>query len=180
VDHLTSLPREYPWRTTAIVAAGLAAFELVLLVMLTLAFLAKPLIGRGGDDGGATARPAASAPAAEAEGEAAAAATSTARPAARPALAREATSVIVLNGNGSAGAAGDKADLVRTRGYVITGTANAPRTDFARSVVMYRPGYRAEAVRLARDFNVTRVTPLDGLRPAELQGAHLALIVGES
>jgi LytR cell envelope-related transcriptional attenuator len=175
VDLPTSLPREYPWRTTAMIAAGLAAFELVLLVMLSLAFLARPLLGGGGEER-STSRPAAAAPAPEAE----VAAAPTARPKARPTLARDATTVIVLNGNGSPGAAGDKADLVRTRGYIIAGTANAPRTDFARSVVMFRPGYRAEAVRLARDFKLTRVTPLDGLRPADLQGAHVALIVGAS
>jgi hypothetical protein len=88
--------------------------------------------------------------------------------------------VIVLNGNGGNGAASEKADLIRTRGYLIAGTANAPRTDFARSIVMYRPGYEAEARRLARDFRVKQVTPLDGLRKSDLQGAHIALIVGES
>jgi hypothetical protein len=86
--------------------------------------------------------------------------------------------VIVLNGNGSPGAASDRADLVQTKGYLIAGTANAPRTDFARSVVMYRPGYRPEARRLARDFGIGRVAPLDGLRPSDLQGAHIAFIVG--
>jgi hypothetical protein len=74
--------------------------------------------------------------------------------------------------------ASEKADLVRTKGYLIAGTANAPRTDFARSVVMYRPGYAPEARRFARDFKFRRVSPLDGLRPADLQGAHIALIVG--
>jgi hypothetical protein len=161
------------------IAAGLAAFELVLLVMLSLAFLAKPLINRGGEEGSAS-RPAASGAAPASEGGAAATPSPAAQPAARPRLAREATTVIVLNGNGSPGAASDKADLIQSRGYIIAGTANAPRTDFARSVVMYRPGYRAEGVRLARDFKVKRVTPLDGLRPADLQGAHVALIVGES
>jgi hypothetical protein len=160
------------------IAAGLAAFELVLLVMLSLAFLAKPLINQGAGDRSAP-QPATSVTAPTTTGHAASK-PSPSKPAPRPALAREATTVIVLNGNGSPGAASDKADLVRTRGYIIAGTANAPRTDFARSVVMYRPGYRTEAIRLARDFNVQRVTPLDGLRPADLQGAHVALIVGES
>jgi hypothetical protein len=88
--------------------------------------------------------------------------------------------VIVLNGNGISGMASEKAYLVRTKGYLIAGTANAPRTDFARSVVMYRPGYEPEARRFARDFRIGRVAPLDGMRPAQLQGAHIALIVGSS
>jgi hypothetical protein len=43
---------------------------------------------------------------------------------------------------------------------------------------MYRPGFEGEARRLARDLGIKRVAPLDGLRASELQGAHLALIVG--
>jgi hypothetical protein len=43
---------------------------------------------------------------------------------------------------------------------------------------MHRPGFAREARRLARDFRITTVTPLDGLRPRDLQGAHLTLIVG--
>ena len=93
---------------------------------------------------------------------------------------RNETSVLVLNGNGSSGAASEKADLVQTKGYLIAGTANAPRTDFASSVVMFRPGHRLEAERLSKDFQIGRVSPLDGLRPSDLQGAHVVLIVGES
>ncbi len=168
VDHPTSLPRELPWRTTALVAAGVAALELVLVVVLGAALLAKPLLG--GDEGSSSATAKEAAPATHA-GKA---------PPAVAKLARSDTSVIVLNGNGSPGAAGEKADLVQTRGYMVTGTANAPRTDFTRSIVMYRPGYQGEAERLARDFKIDRVAPLDGLRPADLQGAHVALIVGAS
>jgi hypothetical protein len=43
---------------------------------------------------------------------------------------------------------------------------------------MYRPGFRPEAVRLARDARIAIVTPLDGLRRSQLQGAHVALILG--
>ena len=167
MDHPTSLPRELPWRTTAIVAAALAAAELVLVVVLGAALLAKPLFGDG------------DAPAASEKANAPVKAAGKA-PAADPKLSRSETSVIVLNGNGSPGAAGEKADLIQTRGYMVTDTANAPRTNFARSLVMYRPGYRGEAERLARDFKIGRVAPLDGLRPADLRGAHVALIVGAS
>lgn len=154
-------------------AAALAAFELLLLVMIGLALIGKPIVGGGGDDSILTPpRAKQSAPAKQVAATKAATA--------RPKLARTETSVIVLNGNGGNGAASEKADLIRTRGYLIAGTANAPRTDFARSIVMYRPGYEAEARRLARDFRVMQVTPLDGLRKSDLQGAHIALIVGES
>jgi LytR cell envelope-related transcriptional attenuator len=148
------------------VASGVAALELVLLVAVGAAFVGKPFVAPG--DG----KPAAPAELGGAKANA--------KPAALPKLARGETLVIVLNGNGSAGAASDTAALVQSRGYLIAGTANAPRSDFARSIVMFRPGHQGEAERLARDFKVSRVAPLDGLRPADLQGAHVALVVGRS
>jgi LytR cell envelope-related transcriptional attenuator len=178
MDHSTHLSRQYGWRTTALLAAGLAAFELLLLVIIVLALFAKPFIG--GDSPPKVFAPEQT-KAAETKTEATTTAKDKANKApapAAPTLDRDDTLVIVLNGNGSQGAASEKADLVRTKGYMIAGTANAPRTDFARSVVMFRPGHRPEAVRLARDFGVKRVSPLDGLRPADLQGAHVALVVG--
>jgi hypothetical protein len=44
---------------------------------------------------------------------------------------------------------------------------------------MYRTGYRGEALRLARDLKLKVVGPLDGVRPKELMGAHLALVLGD-
>ena len=181
MDHPASLTgNSSPWRTTALVASALAAFELILLVLIVFALFLRPILA---DDPKPAAAPVPAAKTKAAPKNAAApapapAAAPTAAPASAPALARNETLVIVLNGNGSQGAASEKADLVRTKGYMIAGTANAPRSDFARSVVMFRPGHKAEAARLARDFGVKRVAPLDGIRPAELQGAHVALIVG--
>jgi hypothetical protein len=43
---------------------------------------------------------------------------------------------------------------------------------------MYRPGYEAEGRRLGRDMHVRIVRPLDGMRPTQLLGAHLVLIIG--
>jgi len=50
--------------------------------------------------------------------------------------------------------------------------------DFSRTLVMYRRGYAAEGLRLAHDLHLRIVSPLDGMRPAQLMGAHLVLIVG--
>lgn len=177
MDHPTSLTREYQWRTTAIVASGFAAFELLFILVVGLALLAKPFTGE-------EARPLP----AKTEQAKTASATPATTPAAKPApvapagpkLDRNETSVLVLNGNGSSGAASEKADLLQTKGYLIAATANAPRTDFASSVIMFRPGHRAEAERLSKDFGIGRVTPLDGLGVSELEGAHVVLIVGAS
>jgi hypothetical protein len=84
---------------------------------------------------------------------------------------------MVLNGNGVSGAAHIAADKVRSRGYSIGEVGNAKRTDYMRSVVMYRPGYRGEALRLARDMRIKIVGPLDGLKVRDLMGAHVAVVV---
>jgi hypothetical protein len=88
--------------------------------------------------------------------------------------------VLVLNGNGIQGAAAEAASLVKARGYVVRRVGNAPRTGYARTMVEYGPGFRAEAVRFGRDLNASVIAPLDGMRPAQLYGAHLVLILGAS
>ena len=178
MDHPTHITIQDPWRATALVASGIAALELLLILVLAAVLFVGPL---SGDD----AEPApAGAPATKQAADTPAKETPKTEATAAPAkdtapLDRGETSVIVLNGNGTSGLASEKADLVRTKGYLIAGTANAPRTDFARSVVMFRPGYEAEARRLAKDFRVPRVAPLDGVTKRDLQGAHVALIVGD-
>jgi len=171
VDHPAYLDRELPWRTTALVASAVAAVELLVIVIVASVLLLKPLL-EGGPARAASPVQQAEAKASTARKNAPAQKSSAAK------LSRGETSVMVLNGNGASGAASEKADYVRTKGYAIAGTANAPRTDFARSVVMYRPGYRAEAERFAQDFGLARVAPLDGLRADDLSGAQLALVVG--
>jgi hypothetical protein len=45
---------------------------------------------------------------------------------------------------------------------------------------MTAPGYAAEAIRFARDLDLSRsrVGPLDGMTPKQLHGAKLVLILG--
>ena len=78
--------------------------------------------------------------------------------------------MLILNGNGRSGAASEKASWVMTKGYPIAATANASRTDFARSLVMYKPGFEAEAKRFGKDFDVSRVIPLDGINEERAPG----------
>ena len=84
---------------------------------------------------------------------------------------------MVLNGNGVSGAAHEAASRVGERGYGIGEVGNAKRTDYMRSVVMYRPGNRGEALRLARDLRIKIVGPLDGLGVRDLLGAHVVLVI---
>lgn len=98
-------------------------------------------------------------------------------PAPKPTLSRARTTVLVLNGNGVTGAAATASRPVRRLGYSIKGVGNAQRSDYPKSVVMFRPGLRSEAVRFARDLDVKIVGPLDGVRIGELHGARLVYVV---
>jgi hypothetical protein len=152
------------WRTATIVVTAIAALEFVALAGAAVALLGNPLA----DHFGTSAAKAA--------------------PARKPVrtrplptkttLDRSDTVVMVLNGNGHTGAAATAAQRLRARGYLIGDVGNATRSDYTRTLVMYRPGYAAEAARLARDLHVRIAAPLDGMRPNQLMGAHLVLILG--
>jgi hypothetical protein len=153
------------WRTVAMVAGFVAALELVAL----LALAAKPLWRGIGESAAATGRAPVVAPQHK----------TTPLPSSVPQLARASTTVLVLNGNGRQGAAAAEAAIVREHGYRIGAVGNAARTGSGQSVVMYRPGFRGEAVRLGRDLGVRLVGPLDGLRPAALRRSQVVVVVGD-
>ena len=154
------------WRAAALFAASVAALELVALIALGM--VALDSLGR--DETAAVQRAEEAKPPVQAAKPAAPVA-------ARP-LTRQRTSVLVLNGNGRTGAAAQAAETVKSLRYRIGGVGNAPDQDFARTIVMYAPGRRAEATRLSHDLRISTVSPLDGLRRSDLRGAHVALILG--
>ncbi len=164
-----------PWRRATLVASGIAAIELVLLVGAGALLVAKPLAHALRNHAQATATAAARTPAPTKQAEQAIKHQAAPAGKARP---RNHVRIMVFNGNGHAGAAGRAASTLHGLGWVIAGTANARRQDYATSVVMYRPGYRAEGVRLARDLHAKVVAPLDGIRPSALDGGELAVILG--
>jgi hypothetical protein len=171
VEHSVS-PLEIvrPWRTATLVATAVAGVELVLLIVAGMILLGKSLAPHAQSASAhrtAAARHTTVAPAAPAR---------PVRAVAR--LSRAQTGVLVLNGNGVQGAAAQAAALVRARGYRVDRVGNAPHTGYARSIVMYRPGFEGDARRFARDVNVAIVEPLDGMRPAQLHGAQVLLILG--
>jgi LytR cell envelope-related transcriptional attenuator len=168
MDHsLNQMPElRSPWRTATLVASAIAAIELVVLLLVGISLLAEPVARRVAQT-------------AEAKEYAVTPKKRPATPVSAPAMARSQVSVIVLNGSGRTGAAAATAERTRARGYTIGGVGNAPRTDYTRSLVMYRKGYAPEAQRLAKDLRLKIVGPLDGLKPPELLGAHVAVVVGE-
>ena len=153
---------EQSWRKATIAVTVFAALELVALAALGVALLGNPLSNHLKAEAAAAAAPRVRA------GQALPTKTT---------LARDDTSVIVLNANGRAGAAAAAAARVSARGYLVATTGNAPERS-PRTFVMYRRGYAAEGKRLARDLHLRLVTPLDGMRTSQLMGAHLVLIVG--
>jgi hypothetical protein len=176
VDHPAPTVDAYvrPWRTATLVVSGIAAVELVALIAIGVIALGRPFLH--GAQAGAERR----AKAARATQKKAPASTPhpRARPVGPPKVTRGETSVLVLNGNGREGAAAAEARVLRSRGYVISSVGNARRADYSHSLVMYRPGFKAEGLRLARDLHVRIVMPLDGVRRSELMGAHAVVVVG--
>jgi hypothetical protein len=176
------------WRRATLIVGAVAAVELVALVVVALAFVAKPFA-----DSPARANPAAATSPAESEqggdgtpagadAERASGGSAAAETAPVAELSRAKTQVLVLNGNGFAGAAGQMAAVVRALRYPVSGVADAVNRNFPRTIVMYRGGFLGEANRLAKDLGLARdrAMPLDGMRPADLHGAQLVVIVGNA
>lgn len=159
-----------PWRLAAYVACGIAAFELLLL----LAIGGGALVQTVSDRVQLAARDHALAPAAQKPTPT----TREASPTAAAKTPRGRTVVMVLNGNGRTGAAASAASRVRDSGYRVGAVGNAPRIDFARNLVMFRPGFAGEGRRLGRDLGVRQVGPLDGIRVRDLGRAHVVFILG--
>ena len=173
MDHPLAAPDALvrPWRLAAFIAGSVAAVELLILLVIGGGALAGVVTDRLD----VAAKDHVLAPAAKPKP---AGAKQRHAAVARPELPRRKTVVRVLNGNGRSGAAASAASQVRSRGYQIGFVGNAAHTDFAQSLVMYKPGFAGEAQRFARDLRVRRVGPLDGVRPKELGRAHVVFILG--
>jgi hypothetical protein len=153
-----------PWRRATIAVSAVAAVELLLLTIVAITLFGRPLLDHFTASGAAAATPPkrATHPAPQQQ---------------KTMLPRNEVQVMVLNGNGTAGAAHAAADKVQAHGYLLGDVGNAT-TITPHTLVMFRPGYAAEGRRLARDLHVGVVRPLDGMRPSQLLGAHLVLILG--
>lgn len=154
---------DFRWRTAAIVAASIAGLELIGLIVVGTVALGHSVTSHRARAAVAPHRTA-----------------TASKPVRHAALPRTKTRVVVLNGNGQAGAAGAEADVIRARGYKISAVGNAPRQSQGPTLVMYRPGYAAEAHRLARDTGIGLISALDGLKTSSLHRAQLVIVLGAS
>ena len=177
MDHVAPLGRSFPWRGAALVALAVALLELMALLALAGVRLAPP-------------RHVAQQPSTTPAAHAKPAAAKTKRPpvhkpavvrfAATPLRARSRISILVLNGNGITHAAATEAAALLRRGYHAATSADAPNHDYARSLVLFGPGYAREGRRLAHELDVKIVGPLDGMTPSQLKGSQLVVILGGS
>lgn len=160
MDHAQQIPTPFPWRAATVVVGAVALAELVALIAIGLAQLA---------------------PSSHVAKTVVAHRVARIRPKPAPAVPlrpRSRVHVLVLNGNGVSGAASVQAARLQGDGYRIAGATNAQRHDYARSMVMYVPGWAGEARRLARETGVRVVSPVDGLRGPQLRGSTVILLLG--
>jgi hypothetical protein len=170
VQHAEPIPTSFPWRGATVVVGAIAAIELLVLIGIVALHLVPKQ---------AVARTAAPAKTQHARPVRQAAKTVAVVPS-MPLRARSRVHVLVLNGNGVQGAASTEAARLQSAGYRIGGSENAQRHDYARSMVLYVPGWVKEARRLAHDTGITLVAPVDGLTPAKLKASQAVVILGSS
>ena len=165
MQHAQQIPTTFPWRAATLVVGAIATVELAVLIGIGAVQLApKHHVATAA----AAAKPHRVLPVVHAP----------APPPSVPLRARARVRVLVLNGNGRQGAASSEAARLQSTGYRIGGAENAQRHDYARSMVLYVPGWVKEARRLARDTGIRLVAPVDGLRPAALKGSKTVVILG--
>jgi hypothetical protein len=169
VEHAQPLNTSFPWRAATIVVGVVASIELVALIGIGATQLARPLRAHAT---AAVTHPARAVPKRHPR--------SVASVPLEPLRPRMKLSVLVLNGNGVNGAAGSEATTLQTLGYGRSRSEDAPRHDYARSMVLYVPGYVQEARRLARDARLGIVAPVDGIRTAQLKGSQLVVVLGDN
>ena len=175
MEHVQHLDRLFPWRTAALAAGVLAFVELLALLVVAGVRLAPGVHERSTSSTASAAKARASA-----TGHALTRRHRPLRAKPQPLRRRSHVSVLVLNGNGVTGAAGREAARLLARGYRAATSADAPNHDYARSIVLFAPGYSREGRRLGHDARVRIVGPLDGMRRSQLRGSQLVVILGDS
>jgi LytR cell envelope-related transcriptional attenuator len=168
VQHAEPIPTSFPWRGATLIVGVVAAVELLVLIgIVALHLVPKQAVAR-------SAAPANTHHAKPVQHIARAVVAS------HPLRARSHVHVLILNGNGVQGAASTEAARLQGAGYRIRGAENALRHDYARSMVLYVPGWVKEAQRLAHDAGIKLVAPIDGLTPAKLKASQAVVILGSS
>lgn len=86
--------------------------------------------------------------------------------------------VSVLNGTSVAGLAATYGDKVEGKGFDLGAVTNSSAS-FSESVVMFKPGHKTEARKVAKQLGISRLQPMSGEIGSVSAGADVAVIVGE-
>jgi threonine dehydrogenase-like Zn-dependent dehydrogenase len=168
LDHSLATPldfRQPNWRRLTVVLGVVACLEALVILVAAVVLVVKPVAHRLEH-------------AASAQSSIDSTKVGPRTPAGKATLDRGHLRVLVLNGNGVSGAAAAAASRLHRLGYRIGQVGNAGRSNYPKSIVMYKRGFRPEAMRLARDVRTTVVGPLDGIRVGALHGANLVYVIG--
>ncbi|HEV2790600.1 MAG TPA: LytR C-terminal domain-containing protein [Solirubrobacterales bacterium] len=86
--------------------------------------------------------------------------------------------VTVLNGTAVPGLAASFGDKVEGKGFQLGAVTNSS-SSFAESVVMFKPGHKPEARKVAKLMSIAKTQPMTGEIQSVSAGADVAVIVGE-
>jgi LytR cell envelope-related transcriptional attenuator len=86
--------------------------------------------------------------------------------------------VSVLNGTSVAGLAATYGDKVEGKDFDLGAVTNSSAS-FAESVVMFKPGHKTEARKVAKQLGISKLQPMSGEIGSASAGADIAVIVGE-
>jgi LytR cell envelope-related transcriptional attenuator len=156
VEHAQPLNHTFPWRLVALVLSALALVILAALVLSHGHAQPRPVAATGPAPKKHPAKPQA------------------------PLRPRSSISVLILNGNGVSGAAGNEATSIIAWGYRHAIPTDAPSSGYPRSLVLYRLGWQREAERLAREVRIPTVATLDGRLAPEYAHVPLLVILGKN
>jgi hypothetical protein len=84
----------------------------------------------------------------------------------------------VLNGTSVAGLAATFGDEVESKGFNLGAVTNSS-SSFEESVVMFKPGHKMEARKVAKQLGIAKLQPMNGEIQSVSAGADVAVIVGE-
>ena len=87
--------------------------------------------------------------------------------------------VSVLNGTSVPGLAATVGDQVEGKGFDLGAVTNSSAS-FAESVVMFTPGHKMEARKVAKQLSISKLQPMSGEIESVSAGADVAVIVGEN
>lgn len=101
------------------------------------------------------------------------------RPGGAQALNPGRVEVAALNGTAVPDLASRFGDEIEKGGFQVGRVTNTD-TSFEASVVMFKPGFRPEAARVANDLSIERIRPMTADIRSSAVGADVAVVIGEN